>query len=201
MVLRGGSHEMDCLACFDLKAIFELFLSTFGKITSKYKNIRKFMNKKKILKNPPPHQAKFRQYSPFWAIRLKRGRSATDSFAGSGPDLGQPRLCLGPASAGPRRPIVTLATIILAPLRIASAVLLRQRGQAYDGVTIATGVVFLMSLYSISMGGCQAYDGVTIATGAGQTFWRKGEKCNELFLMSLRLWPHTEDSKIGEIMG
>jgi len=39
---------MDCLACFDLKAIFELFLSIFGKNTTNTKILEiSWKNKKK----------------------------------------------------------------------------------------------------------------------------------------------------------
>ena len=44
---------MDCLACFDLKAIFDVFLSIFVEHTDKYKNIKFhdfFLEKSPLLK-------------------------------------------------------------------------------------------------------------------------------------------------------
>ena len=78
---------MDCLACFDLKAIFELFLSIFGKNTKKYKNIRNFIKKQKknffFWKIPPPNPfLKFWNFPRFdfystigalWAFLKKNG--------------------------------------------------------------------------------------------------------------------------------
>ena len=45
---------MDCLACFDLKAIFELFWSIFGNHTKNTKLLKKFIKKNKFEKSPPP---------------------------------------------------------------------------------------------------------------------------------------------------
>ena len=40
---------MDCLACFDLKAIFEVFLSIFGKNTKKKQKSQKFHEETKTI--------------------------------------------------------------------------------------------------------------------------------------------------------